>query len=519
MIFSNFFNKKDKKEKDSEKPTQVNDKMLKLPDLMDLQRLAELKFEASRLQFEAQMQRTINDDVIINSNASDGMAMDSAFDSPFETIAPFANTVSSANLNWYASQGFIGHQLCALLAQGSWLINKACTMPAKDAVRKGYELTVNDGTEVPPEVLEEIKQLDIKYGLKKNCVEFVKMGRIFGIRIAMFEVISGDPDYYKKPFNIDGVKAGSYKGIVQVDPFWITPIFDAASSSDPSSLYFYEPTWWQLNGKMIHRTHLVIMRTSEVADVYKPTYLYGGIPIPQQIYERVAAAERTANEAPHLAMTKRTFVLKTDLAATQTHSTKFTERLERAAYYRDNYATQVIDHEDEVIQLETSLADFDAVMMSQYQIVAAAACVPAVKLLGTTPKGFNATGEYEEASYHEELESIQEHDLTPLIHRHHELLVQSEICPRFGMESFQTQVSWHSLDSFTAKEKAELNKMKAETAVLLVQNGIISPADELRRIINDKESGYNGLNIDPDELENEEEPEDLTSELFESEEV
>ena len=57
--------------------------------------------------------------------------------------------------------------------------------------------------------------------------------------------------------------------------------------------------------------------------------------------------------------------------------------------------------------------------MSQYQLVAAAANVPATKLLGTTPKGFNATGEYEEASYHEELESIQANDLSRLLARHH----------------------------------------------------------------------------------------------------
>ena len=45
-------------------------------------------------------------------------------------------------------------------------------------------------------------------------------------------------------------------------------------------------------------------------DTLKPSYNYGGIPLPQLIYERVYAAERTANEAPQLALSKRTSVLK-----------------------------------------------------------------------------------------------------------------------------------------------------------------------------------------------------------------
>ena len=37
-------------------------------------------------------------------------------------------------LSWYVSQSFIGYQACSIIAQ-HWLINKACTVPAKDAVK------------------------------------------------------------------------------------------------------------------------------------------------------------------------------------------------------------------------------------------------------------------------------------------------------------------------------------------------------------------------------------------------
>ena len=169
-----------------------------------------------------------------------------------------------------------------------------------------------------------------------------------------------------------------------------------------------------------------------------------------------------------LALTKRTDVLKMDLAQAAANPTKTAQRLEVFAQYRDNYGVKTIGLDDEMMQFDTSLTDLDAVIMTQYQLVAAAANVPAVKLLGTPPKGFNATGEFEEANYHEELEGIQTHDLTPMIERHHLILIRSEIAPKFGIPPFGIKISWNELDAMTTEEQAQLNKLKAETGQILI---------------------------------------------------
>jgi phage-related protein (TIGR01555 family) len=419
-------------------------------------------------------------------------------DSAPSVKASFAgNTpVPTAQLLWYSSQTFIGYQMCAMLAQ-QWLISKACLMPAKDATRNGYEITVNDGTNVSPEVLDAMREANVRFNLNKNLIEFVQMGRVFGIRIAMFIIDVPDKhDFYKNPFNPDAITPGSYKGISQIDPYWITPQLDSQASGDPSAINFYEPTWWMINGNPVHRTHLIIFRTEEVSDILKPTYIFGGIPVPQKIAERVFAAERTANEAPQLALTKRMDVIKTDLAAATANQPQLAQRLNQQVELLNNYGVKLLDLDDEMMRFDTSLADLDALIMTQYQLVAAAANVPAVKLLGTSPKGFNASGEFEEANYHEELESIQTHDLTPLIQRHHLLLIRSEISPRFNIEPFETTIRWNELDAMTAKEQAELNRFKAETGAMLVNVGAIDGEDERQRIIADPHSGYTGLTDD-----------------------
>lgn len=394
---------------------------------------------------------------------------------------------------WYASQTFIGYQLCAMFSQ-HWLISKCCSMPAEDAVRNGYEVIVNDGTEIDPEILSAVKEADLLYKLNENLIQFISMGRIFGIRVAMFVVESDDDQYYYKPFNPDGISPGSYRGISQIDPYWVTPQLDTQSAGNPAAINFYEPTWWNINGNLVHHTHLVIFRTQEVPDILKPVYLYGGVPVPQKIYERVYAAERTANEAPMLAMTKRLDVLKTDSAQALANQGDFEKRLQQWVYNRDNYGIKTIDHQyEDMLQFDTSLADLDAVIMTQYQIVAAQAEIPATRLLGTQPKGFNSTGEYEEASYHESLRSTQNTHLTKMVKQHHICVMRSLIVPRFGGDAIDLNIRWNPLDEMTAEEQANMNKLKAETGAVLANIGAIDGIDERQRIITDPNSGYSGL--------------------------
>lgn len=408
--------------------------------------------------------------------------------------------VPEAQVAWYGSQGFIGYQMCAMIAQ-NWLIDKACTIPARDAIRNGFTTTVNDGTQVKPEVMDAITEIDKRMRLNENLLQFIRMGRIFGIRILMFKVDSADPKYYEYPFNIDAVKPGTYRGMSQIDPYWITPELDEISISDPSSQHFYEPTWWRVNGMRIHRTHLCIFKTNEVPDVLKPSYLYGGVSIPQKIYERVYAAERTANEAPLLAMTKRLNVRKIDIAQAMQNQAEFEQKIEYQEYMRNNFGTLFADLDETVEQLDTSLTDLDETIMTQYQLVSAASNVPATKLLGTAPKGLNATGEFDEASYHEELESLQAHDLTPLLERHHALVIKSEIEPAFKI-TFSTTVTWEPVDSPTAKELAEMNYLKSQTAANESLVGAIDGQDERTRLINDPDSGYSGMEDETIEEEN-----------------
>ncbi|OCJ20010.1 DUF1073 domain-containing protein [Serratia sp. 14-2641] len=402
-------------------------------------------------------------------------------------------TISDSLFMWYANNGFIGHAMNAIIAQ-HWLVLKACSMPGRDAIRNGYTVQSESDEELPAEAIKMISRYDKKFGVNDQMKKFITFGRVFGIRIALFKVTSTDPDYYENPFNPDGVTPGSYKGIAQIDPMWCTPEVDGAAVINPASLHFYEPTYWVINGKRYHRSHLVIYIPYPVATILKAMYQFGGMSLPQLIMERIYAAERTANEAPSLALSKRTTIYKTDMAKAMANEDEFTANLSRWVRYRDNYGVKLADkEEDEITQMDTALADFDNLIMTQYQLVAAIAEVPSTRLMGTQPKGFNSNGDYEETTYHETLESIQTHDLTPLLDRHHLLLMRSHIAPKLGIDPVETSVNWESLESMTATERATVRETDSRTDLNLVNTGAIDQYDVRDRLIADPDSGYSNL--------------------------
>lgn len=429
----------------------------------------------------------------VSGDAKPDFALDEAY--PDLTQAKLANSrggwIPVQQLEWYGAQGFIGWQMCAILSQ-NWLIDKACGVPAADAIRNGYDILFDDGQKLDPDVLDVMRRADKRMQVSGKCREFIKKSRIFGIRHALFII---DGINYEAPFNPDGIKPGSYRGISQIDPYWMAPVLDSAAAANPASPDFYDPTWWQINGKRIHKSHFIITRCGDdVVDLLKPSYYYGGIPLPQKLYNRVYAAERVADEAPMLAMTKRLMVLKTDTTQWFGPNAKAAANMQEWMEFQNNYSVKVVGTKDEAQQFDASLTGLDETVMTQFQLVAAAANMPATKLINTTPKGFNSTGEYEEASYHEELESIQDTSATPFIERHHLCLWRSYIAPKFNLDPKRgTEIDWRTTDSMTAKEEAEVNEIKSRTAKNYVDAGSIDGLDVRRNLISDPHSGFTGI--------------------------
>lgn len=441
--------------------------------------------------------------------AMDSTAMDSCnrFNENTKDIYSIRQPLNDIIYTHFATQGFIGFQACAILTQ-NWLINKACLLPTKDAIRPNYTVDFKGSDEVFEEDKDRIKDMQAisddkqKFDIKEVARVFAEKKRQFGQSLA-YPVIEGVN--YEEPFNIDAIKLGSYKGMTVIDPVWYNVELDSEAIMNPESLRFFKPTYFELpNGTRVHYTWAQFGVNGEVPDILKSTYRFGGYPIPQLIYERAYAAEKVANEAPMLAQSKRLLVADINVAAYLTNTAETVEKLKAISQFRDNWGVMTKRPGDSVQQIDTSLTDLDEVIMTQYQLTAAAAGITATKLLETQPKGFNSTGDYEDDQYKLTLTSIQEDDFAPLLEMHYRCLAMS----KYGLDREFT-VHFEEIDTPTEKERAEINEIYSRTYATYVNAGVITGDEVRERLKEDEDSGFNTLS---DEIPEDNEPFDFGEE-------
>lgn len=409
---------------------------------------------------------------------------------------------------YYAQHGFLGWQICAIIAQ-HWLVNLAISVPVDDAIRPGWKITINSDDEKGESQEEQDAGADLyditsrKYHTADKARQLLKRARIFGVGYAL---ICFDGVNYEEPYNKDGIKPGSFRGVSIIEPYWITPQWMNNALNDPASPNFYEPEFYYVQGLgKVHKSHIIKVVHDEVADILKPSYYFGGVPLTQQIYERIYAAERVANEAPLLALTKRLLVVPTNLRALAEKPQIMGKLINMLVNGRDNQGIYFTEEGEKsaVHQVDTSLSDFDQLILTQYQLVACVAKMPAHKLLKTDPKGLNNNGGYTLKDYAQELMSLQENKLRPFVERVNEATLYSDMPELKGAKMVTT---FEPVDAPTELEKAQTEQVKVNSDVALVQSGILAP-EEVRDILrNDKDSKYAGI---AEEMPAQEMPEDL----------
>lgn len=424
------------------------------------------------------------------------VAMDSAI-----KPAMYNNDLPEEMLPFF-THTFIGWQACALLYENAY-IKKACEIPARDAVAVDYELQYEnkdgDGDnetkeKEEQEILNKLKKMSDKDMRIKDLVRNADIFRkVYGQILAVPTFNVDMKKVMEKPYSPSKIKKGTYTGMTLIQPFWVTYQMSADGVMNPQMAGYYEPEYYVINGNTkIHKSWIVKLITGVCPDILKPVYYYGGIPLTQQIYERVFCAEKTANEAPKLALTKRLLVVDGSVENLAANPTEAYNALESVLSIRDNMGVMVKNPNDQVSQIDTSLTDMDALIMTQFQLVAAIAEMPVTKLMKTQLKGLNNSGDYEMKDYSQTLVETQENVFNRILEKHYQMLCMSEYGRDLGL-----QVVWNPIDTPTELELAQIESQQAQTDSTYIAAGVIG-ADEVRESLRSNEdSRYHNL---PDEM-------------------
>lgn len=295
----------------------------------------------------------------------------------------------------------------------------------------------------------------------------------------------------------DELRPGGSLRFVVVDPVNVFP-GEYNSTSPLKPTYFKPVTWWVL-GQRVHASRLIRVVANEVPVLLKPAYNFLGLPQAQILWDYVLHFQDCRAAEARLLKKFSLTVFKTKELNSVLFSAGGTGQIDaRIRYMLDmmsNDGLLAVDMEDEdVVKIETPLSGVTDIVRQSLEFLAALNRTPAVKLLGVSPSGFNATGESDIRNYYDHVLSQQEKVLRPALKR----VLDCIQLHLFGEIDPAVTFDFKPLGQEDRSALAAYQKTKADTVAVYADRDLLSQEEARKAMAQDPDSGFSF--IDPEDV-------------------
>ena len=275
------------------------------------------------------------------------------------------------------------------------------------------------------------------------------------------------------------IKPGKPLRLVVIDPIFVTP--QKFNATDPLKDDFYRPSVFFVMGKAVHRSRLIRFVEHEVPYLLRPSYNFLGIPQAQLLSDYVTHFRENREEANRLLQKFSTSFMKTNLKDILMGKASRNELKKRARTFitgRTNWGLGIIDKDTEdFVQVNTPITGVTDLVRQSLEFVVAVNQSNVVKMLGLSPAGFS-TGESDLKSHNDLIATLQEKVLRkPLIK-----LLKIFQLHEFGNIDPELTFEFNPLDEEDDRAVADTQKVKADTAAIYLDRGVITE-DEAREAL------------------------------------
>ena len=392
----------------------------------------------------------------------------------FSSWQNYAASVGMNNsLQQYSSHilNRLSYQECANLATDS-MISKAIDVIVREIFKSGGKW--------------EAAHLDIdNFEMVLNSLDFYEKIALAVQRAleygGAFIYINTDDTNLSLPLYLNEKTASTNKitGLTVIEPWQAAPV--QVNSFNPLKANYMEPDlWWVLGASTsVHKTRLIPVVFYSVPDLIKPLYNYLGLPLSFYMKNYVSNADTVRQSISDLVLRFRTKIIKTTaqkIADPQTQA-----RVKYMNATSNNLATLLLAKDEEWIETVTSLSGMDNLLSQMYELMTASTRgIPVTKLLGLSPRGFNATGEYDENNFYDVIDGYASSVVIPAM----EKVAEYILCFKAGILD-EPKYEFNPRKQIRPKEQAEINNLKADYISKLIMSGVVTGKDAIRAISED----------------------------------
>lgn len=289
-------------------------------------------------------------------------------------------------------------------------------------------------------------------------------------------------------------------------------IFDATEArpveweEDLRETGYWMPRIWQINrGRLsirVHASRVLHFRGARrlPSETQGAGWYSNGLPddsFLQAVWDQISALAVTMQAGAQFAHELRQTILQIgDLSAKQVgdESNLLADRLALMRQTQSSMDVTVLGPDDKFEVRATPVTGFKELTEGAQQMLSTVLGWPRSMLSGEPPGGLSTDDESGLERERTIVSDYQETELRQPLEQLYRVLYRSQDGPTGGVEPDEWEVTFTELDSPTAKESAELQKIAAETDAIRISSGVISPEDATRS--RHGESGWK-LDLDP----------------------
>ena len=325
-------------------------------------------------------------------------------------------------------------------------------------------LSIDKQNKIIEEIESRLKELDFLNVLYKALSRSLIYGGVgvyfdFGGNVTSLDL--------QKPIIIRPEFKHKLSRLKVVEPY----LFNAAlvNINRPLDNDYMRPSVWNVSGNgLIHSSRLYTFSIFETPDYIKPYFNFLGLSLCGFMKDKVKSADIIRQSLTDLFLRFKTEVIKSDLLLSS-NANHLMQRVELMNKTKNNNGTLLLTPNEDYINNVVSLAGFDKILSQAYENVASAARLPAVKILGLTPSGFNATGEFDLKNFYDTIRGYQATTLSPLINH-----VIDIIAIEKGLNPNSVMFEFNPLEKANKLELSQIKATNINSILELQREGLIS---------------------------------------------
>lgn len=302
--------------------------------------------------------------------------------------------------------------------QTSWICGLAVDVVAEDMTREGIDIQ-----EADPQVIDLIEAAMDNFRIWDSISDAIKWSRLYGGALAVLLV---EDDDMEKPIDIDHIPRGSFKGLMVLDRWQVTPsLSELVEEMGPS---FGMPKYYTvtsdaqivLKGR-IHHSRVVRFEGRKLPYYLRSAYQTWGASVLEPLFDRIEYFDMVSKGAAQLvSKTYLRYYKVKNLRQIMTNpvmSEGFLKQMEQVRFFQSTEGMTLGDAEDDFQTFSYTFTGLPEIMLQFGQQISGALGIPLVRLFGQSPVGFNSTGEADLRMYYDNIKHDQDSDLRPGLKR------------------------------------------------------------------------------------------------------